>query len=102
MKLLLVSISFFFMGSLSHAEPIVKKTCFSVEGMTCSTCDVTLRAGVRKLDGIIEVSASYKTKNAVVSYDSKLIRDKEIKEAIDNIGYKATEIKCSSARRKEG
>lgn len=86
---LLVLSSFGFLGS-AWAE----KACFEVQGMTCATCQLTVRAAVKKLKGIGEVNASLQEKNAVVDFDSQKINAAEIKKAIDSVGYKAIPQEC--------
>jgi copper chaperone CopZ len=74
-----------------------KKTCtYDVKGMTCASCAVTLKAGVKKLDGINTVKASVGKKNAIVSFDPKKTDEKMIEQAIDKIGYEATLKQCKS------
>lgn len=86
---LLVLSSFGFLGP-AWAE----KACFEVQGMTCATCPLTVKAAVKKLIGIREVTASLQEKNAVVDFDSRKINAAEIKKAIDSVGYKAIPQEC--------
>ena len=72
-----------------------KMVCtYQVSGMTCGSCTVTLKAGVRKLDGIQRISASVEEKRAVVTFDPAKTDDEHIKSAIDRIGYKAVLKQC--------
>lgn len=74
----------------------LKKACFNVEGMTCSSCTVTTKAAIKKLEGIIEINVSLENKNAIISFDPKKTTSKKIKSRIDSVGYKATEVQCSN------
>lgn len=68
--------------------------CYTVEGMTCAACTITLKAAVKKLDGIAKVKASFENKNAVVSFDPKRTSPEEISKKIDSVGYKSTNRQC--------
>lgn len=70
------------------------KACFEVEGMTCATCGITVKAAIKKIKGVREVKASVEKKNAVVQYDEALTNSREIKKAIDDVGYKAVFQEC--------
>ena len=43
---------------------------FSIDGMTCASCEDHIEHAVNELSGIISVSASYDDANAIVKYDS--------------------------------
>jgi len=79
-------------GVLSPAW--AEQVCFEVQGMTCSTCPLTVKAAVKKLKGIAEVKASLQDKSTVVDFDSQKINAAEIKNAIDSVGYKAIPKEC--------
>ena len=70
------------------------KSCFNVEGMTCATCSLTLKAAIKKLEGIKNISASVDKAEAIVSYDQTKTTKIEILNQINSTGYKATEKKC--------
>jgi len=86
---------FFSMFSLAVASEL-QKACFNVEGMTCSSCTVTTKVAIKKLDGIMEMNVSLEKKNAVISFNPKKTNPMEIKSKINSVGYKATEVQCSS------
>lgn len=65
---------------------------FDVEGMTCTGCEQTIQANVRKLNGIQLVSASHTEKKAVVSFDPDKTDTIAIKNAITGSGYTVTGI----------
>ncbi len=62
---------------------------FSVEGMTCSGCEVGVEAALKRLDGINKVDASYGKGEARVSYDPSKAQPEQIQKAIEKIGYRA-------------
>ncbi len=87
--------TFFSLACLMVAAPAwADQACFAVQGMTCTTCSLTVKTAVRKLKGINEVTASLEEKNAVVDFDSQKINTIEIKKAIDGVGYEAIPQEC--------
>lgn len=63
---------------------------FDVEGMTCEGCENAVKTSINKLEGIQEVSASFKAGESLVKFDSTLVNRKMISEAISGAGYKVT------------
>ena len=61
---------------------------FSIEGMTCTSCEEHIEHAVNKLSGIGSVKASYENANTIIKYDSTQTSLKEITEAIGTTGYK--------------
>lgn len=72
-----------------------ENACFEIQGMTCATCPITVKAAIKKLKGINDVKASLADKNAIVDFDSKTTNAAEIRKAIDAIGYKAIPQECN-------
>ncbi|MDZ4660128.1 MAG: cation transporter [Pseudomonadota bacterium] len=97
-KIIFVSLIFIGFGyfNLAWAE----KACFEVQGMTCATCPITVRAAVKKLKGINDIKASLEEKNAVVEFDSQKTNTAQIKKAIDDVGYKAIPQECKKIKDK--
>lgn len=75
-----------------------KIACFKVVGMTCATCSTTLKASVKKLNGINSVSASSDEGSAEVSYEPSKVSSKTIQKNINSVGYKATERACQESK----
>lgn len=90
-KTALLALSIFGFLGIARAE----QACFEVQGMTCATCPLTVKAAIKKLKGIHDVKASLQEKNAVVDFDSQKINTSEIKKAIDSVGYKAIHQECN-------
>lgn len=91
-KIIVVSAVLVCFGAIGPAW--AEQACFDVQGMTCATCPLTVKAAIKKLKGIAEVSASLKENSAVVDFDSQKTNATEIKQAIDGVGYKATPKAC--------
>lgn len=63
---------------------------FKVDGMTCGSCEVTIRIAATKLDGVESVEVSYDTGSAIVRYDPATIDASTVAQAITDLGYPAT------------
>jgi copper ion binding protein len=63
----------------------------SVNGMTCSGCEVYVTNAVSALESVYSVKASYQNANTVVKYDPSKVDKKQIVEAINETGYKVIE-----------
>lgn len=61
---------------------------FEVEGMTCGGCEKHVSDAVNKLDGILEITASYENENTIVKFDKSKTSIEEIEKAIASTGYK--------------
>lgn len=66
---------------------------FSINGMTCASCEEHVNHEVNKLSGIISSTTSYDNGNAVIQFDSLKTNVSEIETAINRTGYKVTERK---------
>ncbi len=62
---------------------------FVVEGMSCEHCSGRVSAGLLELDGVVEVHADHQKKEAVVRYDPARVTPERIKQAIEELGYRA-------------
>lgn len=81
---------------LIAANPVfAESVCYTVEGMTCLTCPLTVKAAIKKLNGINNVKVSLEERNAVIEFDSKKSNSTQIEKAIDDTGYKASPLKCT-------
>lgn len=63
-------------------------TC-DVEGMTCTGCEVNVKMAVNKIDGVIEVKASFTDGTAEVTVDPEKVSEQDVIDAINKMGYKA-------------
>lgn len=62
-----------------------------VEGMTCEGCENAIKKSISSLDGIAEVSASFKDSIATVEYDKTAVTLDEIELKIAEAGYEVVE-----------
>lgn len=69
-------------------ESDVNTVNFDVQGMTCASCEEHVKYAVNKLEGIINVDASFENENAVVAFDISKTTIEDIEKAINSTGYK--------------
>jgi Cu2+-exporting ATPase len=60
---------------------------FSVGGMTCASCAVSLQTYLESKKGVTEVIVSYPNQSATITYDTKLVSVDAINTAAAEIGY---------------
>ncbi|MBC2581816.1 sulfite exporter TauE/SafE family protein [Clostridium sp. DJ247] len=65
----------------------IKNTRLKVYDMTCTSCEKTIERTLKKLVGVSNAAASYKSQWVDVEYDSDLCSLQDIKNAIHNAGY---------------
>jgi copper chaperone CopZ len=63
---------------------------FEVEGMTCPSCENSVKQSLEKIDGVIEAQASHLDKRTVVQYDKSRVTAGEMEEVIESRGYNVT------------
>ncbi len=61
-------------------------------GMTCTGCEKTIKTKVKKVDGVRDVIADFKTNTVKASYDPGKTNPDAIKDAITSAGYKVEDI----------
>lgn len=57
-------------------------------GMTCTGCENTIKTKVKKVEGVKDVIADFKTNTVKASFDPGKTNPEAIKEAITSAGYK--------------
>ncbi|MFB3160501.1 sulfite exporter TauE/SafE family protein [Neobacillus sp. 179-J 1A1 HS] len=65
----------------------IKKESIKVYEMTCTSCEKRVERTVKKLDGVIDVKASFSGQFAEIEYNDHLCDLKKIKSAIQSVGY---------------
>lgn len=66
---------------------INEKVTLKIGGMTCAICVKAIEDVLGKLDGITEVYVNLAAEKAYVTYNPQMISLKEMKEAIEDLGY---------------
>jgi copper chaperone CopZ len=70
----------------------IKRAEFKISGMTCASCEQLVIHEVTKLEGVVNIRASYALGNAIVEFDERRTI-KDIENAINKTGYKVTKVK---------
>lgn len=67
-----------------------KTVTLSIPGMYCQLCPATVKKAISKVDGVSKVDASFKSKEAVVTYDDNKTSVNALIKATANAGYPST------------
>lgn len=67
---------------------IMKEIKLKIEGMHCTGCSGRLEKVLNNTDGIEEAKVSFENKVAEIKFDENTTSEKEIKEAIEDAGFK--------------
>ena len=65
-------------------------TTLDVRGMDCASCPLTVKAVLKKVPGVSEVSVDYKRHSAEVRFDPDQTRPEQLAKAVSDIGYPTT------------
>jgi copper chaperone CopZ len=68
----------------------IKKAEFTINGMTCRSCEEHINYEINKLKGIIKSNTSYEHGNAVVIFNNSQTNMADIEKAINSTGYFVT------------
>ena len=66
---------------------INEKAILRIGGMTCVLCEKTITEALSQLDGVVSVSVNLSTEKATVTYNPRMIRLADLKQAVENAGY---------------
>jgi mercuric ion transport protein len=61
-----------------------------VEGLTCVTCEIAVRHGLRRIDGVKAMQVRAATQTATVDYDPAKTNPEQLVAAINATGYRAS------------
>lgn len=76
-------------GLSSMAMATVQTVTLDVPGMTCSSCPITVKKALTKVDGVQQVKTSFEKREAVVTFDDKKTSVEKLSLATANAGYPA-------------
>ncbi|OLS41724.1 sulfite exporter TauE/SafE family protein [Bacillus sp. MRMR6] len=65
----------------------IRRETIKVYDMTCTSCERRVERTVKKVNGILDVKASFSGQFADIEFDDELCSLKEIKAAIQSVGY---------------
>uniref|UniRef100_A0A9I9CQH4 HMA domain-containing protein n=1 Tax=Cucumis melo TaxID=3656 RepID=A0A9I9CQH4_CUCME len=67
----------------------MKRVQVTVSGMTCAACSNSVEAALRGVNGVLMASVALLQNRADVVFDPSLVKEKDIKEAIEDAGFEA-------------
>ena len=71
-------------------ESVSTLATYRVKEMACHGCAERIQDSLRKRAGVSKVTADHKTGQVVVTFDRNKTSAKEIKQALDKLGFEAT------------
>ncbi len=77
-------------GLSSIAMAAVQTATLDVPGMTCSSCPITVKKALTKVDGVQQVKASFEKREAVVTFEDTKTSSEKLVLAVTNAGYPST------------
>lgn len=66
---------------------VVEKVTLTVQGMTCTGCEQRLGIALRRLDGVREAHADYRTGELTVRFDPGVTTSGAVIERVQTAGY---------------
>ncbi|MDP2730398.1 MAG: heavy metal translocating P-type ATPase [Dehalococcoidales bacterium] len=72
-------------------EVVLSKATLDITGMTCASCVENIQKATTSLPGVFRTVANLATNTALVEYEPSITSLAEIKKAIKDIGYEASE-----------
>lgn len=75
---------------------------YKIEGMTCASCARTIEKVTSKLDGVSSSSVNIATEKLNINFDSKKVNLNDIKNAVENAGYKLVSETSTKVLKLEG
>lgn len=77
--------------SVQSANVLMNTVLIPVEGMSCASCVANVKKTVHSLAGVKSVEVSLDRREAKVTYAKSEISAQQLKEIINELGYKAGE-----------
>ncbi|XP_028758662.1 copper-transporting ATPase RAN1 isoform X1 [Neltuma alba] len=71
------------------SEDGIKRIQVRVSGMTCAACSNSVESALRAIDGVLSASVALLQNKADVVFNSSLVKDEDIKNAIEDAGFEA-------------
>ena len=73
--------------NLMEVEMSIKREIIKVYDMTCTSCEGRVERALQRVNGVINVKASFSAQQAIVEYDTEICTKEQLKDAINNAGY---------------
>jgi copper ion binding protein len=66
----------------------MKKVELNIKGMHCKSCVVLVKEALTDVKGVKNADVDLQKNKAVVEFDEKLVKEKQLIDAIEKEGYK--------------
>ena len=76
-------------GLSSMAMSTMQTVTLDVPGMTCSSCPITVKKALTKVNGVQQVKTSFEKREAVVTFDDTKTSVEKLSLATTDAGYPA-------------
>ncbi|KAB2051358.1 hypothetical protein ES319_A12G049300v1 [Gossypium barbadense] len=73
----------------SIEEGSMRRIQVTVTGMTCAACSNSVEAALKSINGVLRASVALLQNRADVVFDPNLVKDEDIKNAIEDAGFEA-------------
>ncbi|MDR2729203.1 MAG: cation transporter, partial [Chitinispirillales bacterium] len=78
-------------------QTVTSNITIPIGGMHCAACARRVEKAIGSLDGVVKASVNIATEKATVSYEPQKIRQSDIRELIEKIGFKALSVSKEAA-----
>ncbi len=78
------------LAASSGAIAAIQTATLDVPGMTCSSCPITVKKALMKVDGVQQVKTNFEKREAVVTFDNAKTSVAKLSTASGNAGYPVT------------
>ena len=68
----------------------LRRRILYVEGMTCSSCENRIVKALRKINGIVDIAAYYRSSTVHVTYDIEMVSLATVNKELAGLGYNPT------------
>ena len=82
---------------IAHRDPIgsngeVQRVSLKISGMSCAACVNRVEKQLQSLPGVYKASVNLTAEKAVIDYDSSTVQVGDIRRAVEEIGYRASDM----------
>lgn len=78
------------LGAATTAMAADQTVTLSFPGMTCSSCPITIKKALMKVDGVKQVKTDFYKKEAIVIFDDSKTTPAKMSNASGDAGYPST------------
>jgi Cu+-exporting ATPase len=79
----------------------VEKVLLPIQGMTCASCVNKVEKALNSLKGVVHASVNFATERASVEYVPEEVTTRDLKKAVQDVGYQVLEVKEEDIVEKE-